>query len=85
MVDGGISSNRFVMQFIADLLEIEVVNIGIQDVSALGAGYLAGLKSGAYKDMSALTHLNGNQKVFSPMPGEKIKGYYKSWQQAVSA
>jgi len=34
MVDGGITSNGFVLQFIADLLERPVVNIGIPDVPA---------------------------------------------------
>ena len=48
-VDGGITSNNFVMQFLADLLSVKITNIGIEEVSALGAAYMAGLEFGIYK------------------------------------
>ena len=37
MVDGGITANKFVLQFLSDLLERKISNIGMADVSALGA------------------------------------------------
>ena len=39
-IDGGLTSNTFVVQFLADLLEKPVVSLGLQEVSALGAAYL---------------------------------------------
>ena len=51
MVDGGITSNQFVLQFLADLLQRTIVTIGIPDVSALGAAYMAGLKAGVYRSI----------------------------------
>ncbi len=42
--DGGITANKFIIQFIADLLNKKVATIGMPDVSALGAAFLAGLK-----------------------------------------
>ena len=47
MADGGITSNQFVIQFLADLLNKPVATIGMPDVSALGAAYLAGLQAGS--------------------------------------
>ena len=68
-VDGGITANPFVMQFLADLLDVEVVNVGIQEVSALGAAYLAGLQTGVFETLDCLSKLNQNETVFSPGPG----------------
>lgn len=65
-VDGGISANPFVMQFLADLLNVTVTNIGIEEVSALGAAYLAGLQAGIFKNLEDLAKLSPNRKIFSP-------------------
>ena len=46
MVNGGITSNTFVLQYIANLLSSPVVNHGMPDASALGAALLAGLGAG---------------------------------------
>lgn len=53
-IDGGISANTFVVQFLADLLDRMVTHIDIVDVSALGAGYLAGLEAGIYTSIEQL-------------------------------
>lgn len=53
-VDGGISKNRFIMQYMADLLDREIINIGIQDVSAFGAACLAGLQKGIFQGLDRL-------------------------------
>lgn len=79
MVDGGISSNHFIVQFLSDLLNKSVVNIGISDVSALGAAYLAGLQKQIYKDLDHLTRLNMEKKITKPSGNEKVKIWYKGW------
>lgn len=83
MVDGGITSNKFVIQFLADLLERKIVNIGIADVSALGAAYLAGLQAGVYKDLEQLKTLSSDKSVTLPQPDKKMKQNYSGWQNAV--
>lgn len=83
-VDGGITANQFVMQFLADLLETDVVNIGIPDVSALGAALLAGLQGGMFKDMDQLEQLNLAGDTYSPGPGAPTARLsYEGWQKAV--
>ena len=82
--DGGMTANTFVMQFIADILNTKVTNVGIGDVSALGAAYMAGIGCGLYKDVSDLEQLPGRQHDFVPGPEkDKVKKFYQGWQKAV--
>ncbi|NOT90243.1 FGGY family carbohydrate kinase [Ferruginibacter sp.] len=64
--DGGITTNEFVIQFLADLLQKNVATIGNPDVSALGAAYLAGLQSGVYLSIEQLQQLNKEKKYHQP-------------------
>ena len=81
MIDGGISTNNFITQFLADLLEKPVVNIDIPEVSALGAAYLAGLQQKIFKDIAHLSELNSEKKTLSPSHDERVKTWYQGWQQ----
>lgn len=81
-VDGGITANTFVMQFLADALNTGVVNIGIPDVSALGAGYLAGLQAGVFKDMDHLQSLPREAHTYQPgAKAASVLSAYRGWQQ----
>ncbi len=83
-VDGGITANRFIMQLLADLLQTNVVNIGLEEVSALGAAYLAGLQEGIFKDINQLANLNLGKRQFSPgANAESVLSFYEGWQKAV--
>lgn len=84
-IDGGITTNKFVVQFLADLLDRRVTNIEITDVSALGAGYLAGLNSKIYKSIDQLKTFN--QSSTSTLAGAdiaKVKVYYEGWKNALN-
>ncbi len=81
--DGGITSNKFVMQFMADLLNIQVVSIGMHDVSALGAAYLAGLRTKVYKDLDQLTQLNTSKNIFQPASNKNMERYYNEWKDRI--
>ena len=83
-VDGGITANRFVMQFLADLLSTNVVNIGMEEVSALGAAYMAGLQQGIFRDIDQLKNLSTGEKQFFPNPdADKTHVSYEGWREAV--
>lgn len=83
-VDGGITGNRFVMRFLADLLQVDVVNIGIPDVSALGAACLAGLQSGMFEDVDRLERLNMDRQAYSPGPeAQAAHTAYEGWKGAI--
>ena len=84
MADGGITSNRFIIQFLADLLNKPVATIGMPDVSALGAAYLAGLKIGVYESIDSLKQLNQNKTLYQPQNGlTHIDEYYAGWKKAI--
>jgi glycerol kinase len=81
-IDGGITSNKFVIQFLADLLERKVTNIEIADVSALGAAYLAGLNAGVYKSIDQLKTFNQNSKsTISKSNSINVKNGYEGWRR----
>ncbi|UCD51059.1 MAG: glycerol kinase GlpK [Phycisphaerales bacterium] len=83
-VDGGLTTNHFVMQFLADLLGTEVVNVGIPDVSALGAACLAGLQRGIFGDLDRLEQLNVDQQTYCPGAGmPTAQRDYEGWKRIV--
>jgi len=86
MIDGGITSNLFVVQLLADLLEKPVVNLGLAEISGLGAAYLAGLKSGIYESIDYLKGLNRDNLVaVEPnLHNKKVKAGYEGWQAAIA-
>ena len=84
MIDGGISSNKFIVQFLADLLNKPVVNIGIADVSALGAAYLAGLQQKIFNDLDHLQQLQTDNKITRPSNNDKVMQWYEGWQKVIN-
>ncbi|MBN8822630.1 MULTISPECIES: glycerol kinase GlpK [unclassified Spirosoma] len=86
MVHGGISANQFVVQFLADLLGKPVVNRDMPDVSALGAAYLAGLKTGLFKSLDHLQTLNAGKVSITPnVERSAVEKAYAGWQAALKA
>lgn len=45
-LDGGVSGNEFVSQMLADILNVTVKRSESEEISAMGAAFLAGLCSG---------------------------------------
>ncbi len=83
-VDGGPTRNRFLMQFQADILNRPVVRSDIEEVSALGSAFLAGLATGLWKDRGEIQSLREQGMLFSPeMGNEKIQTLYAGWKKAV--
>lgn len=85
-VDGGISKNGFIMQFLADLLAKEIVNIGIQDVSAWGAACLAGLQEGLFQGLDQLPQKALHEVRYHASDhhnGDGMQTRYEGWVEAV--
>lgn len=82
-VDGGASANNYLMQFQSDLLNVEVDRPKMIEVTAFGAAFLAGLKSGFW-NRKEISELRISDSVFSPNMGSKDRNSkYKGWLQAV--
>ncbi|MGA2643000.1 MAG: FGGY-family carbohydrate kinase, partial [Spirochaetia bacterium] len=84
-VDGGLTENGFVMQFLADLLPAAVVCNGVEDVSALGAAGLAGLEAGLYPDLEALARFtNAPRRFTAGIQSTGAKKCQVQWKKAVT-
>ncbi|MBD3373491.1 glycerol kinase GlpK [candidate division KSB1 bacterium] len=84
-VDGGITSNTFVMQFLTNVLGCPVVNIGVPDVSALGAGLTAGIGAGIYSSLDQIESLFQSKIEYQPdADHEGVQNYYREWQVQVA-
>jgi glycerol kinase len=83
-VDGGAAMNDFLMQFQADILGSEVERPEINETTALGAAYLAGLAVGFWKNKEELVKKWKKDKDFkSEMTEEKREKLYGGWKRAV--
>lgn len=84
-VDGGMSVNNLLMQIQADVLERPVVRSSIQETTALGAAFAAGLAVGFFADEQELRSRwsAGREWKANPDP-EQREALYRSWQKAVS-
>ena len=85
-VDGGMVVNNFLMQFQSDLLRVNVERPKIQETTALGAAYLAGLAVGYWKDKNDIAGNWQLDAAFTPsLAIEATEKLYLGWQKAVEA
>ncbi|OLQ78849.1 glycerol kinase [Photobacterium proteolyticum] len=83
-VDGGAVANNFLMQFQSDILATEVHRPVVTEVTALGAGYLAGLAVGFWGSIDELKDKAVLDRNFVPDGDEeKRERRYRGWKRAV--
>ena len=83
-VDGGATANNLMLQFQCDLLATRVHRPVVQETTALGAAYLAGLAVGYWKDLNDLRNNWALDREFTPrMPAETRERLYGDWKRAV--
>ena len=82
--DGGASANDLLLQLQADQLQIPVVRSAVQETTALGAAYLAGLAESVW---SSTDEVAGHWKAgaeFSPaVPASVADARHAGWLRAV--
>ena len=85
-VDGGAVKNNFIMQFQADIVDTSVERPEIQETTALGAAYLAGLAVDFWEDKKDIADGWKLEKEFNPEMSEETRTkLYKGWKKAVEA
>ena len=83
-VDGGASSNNFLMQFQSDVCNSPVERPECVETTAIGAAYLAGLAVGFWKDKNDVIANSKIERTFVPaMDDEKRNALIKGWNKAV--
>lgn len=82
-VDGGGSNNDFLLQFLADMLNHDVIRSKNSESTVMGAIYVAML-SLKLIDKEGILRLTSGQEVFCPkMADAEREKYYDGWQKAV--
>jgi len=84
-VDGGMVGNDWLLQFLADVLGIDVERPKMIESTVLGAACLAGLASGLVASTRALADLWQRDALFRPaMDADRREHLYAGWLEAVS-
>lgn len=82
-VDGGACINDFLMQFQSDILNAQVNRPITIESTALGAAYLAGIKTGFY-DIKSLKKNHKIDRTFQPTKDLKLaKNKIINWDKAI--
>ena len=83
-VDGGMAANDWLCQFLADILHAPVERPAGVETTALGAAFLAGLATGVWPDLAALSATWALERRFEPgMEEAERKAYVAGWRHAV--
>jgi glycerol kinase len=83
-VDGGAAANDLLMQFQADLLDVDVLRPEVLETTALGAARLAGLATGLWQSTDEITRAWQLERRFqSEMDAVERESLYSGWQRAV--
>ena len=84
-VDGGMTTNNLLMQFLADVLGSPVVRPMVGETVSLGAAYAAGLAVGVWSDTEALRRNWHRSAQWSPDAGRvaALDAAYPQWERAV--
>lgn len=85
-VDGGVVKNNFLMQFQTDILDVPVERPAINETTALGAAYLAGLAVGFWKSKEEISkYWDLDFKFEAKMDEKSREELYDGWKKAVKA
>lgn len=84
--DGGLVANKFVCQFLADMLGTTVDVPQVAETTALGAAYLAGLQSGVYDGLDDISNAWQCAHQYKPaIKAEEADRLYDGWKKAIGA
>ncbi|WP_447402741.1 glycerol kinase GlpK [Lysinibacillus sp. fkY74-1] len=85
-VDGGAVKNELLMQFQSDILQLHVELAKLNESTALGSAYLAGLATNFWPNQEVLSALRVNGQTYQPkMEKDQATAHYAGWQRAVEA
>jgi glycerol kinase len=84
-VDGGMTPNNLLMQFLADVLDVPVMRPIVAETVSLGAAYTAGLAVGFWPDTHSLRKNWHKAAEWLPsMDGAARERGYRKWKKAVA-
>ena len=83
-VDGGMIKNNWLSQFLADIISLKVLRPKVNETTALGAAFMAGLKIGVYKSLDDILRNWKIDRKFLPKINKLNRiNLLKGWEQAI--
>ena len=83
-VDGGMVKNNWFSQFLSDVLNIKVYRPQIDETTALGAAFMAGLQIGVFKSLNDISKKwKLNRKFIPKLKSSERINLLKGWSQAI--
>ena len=83
-VDGGMVKNNWFSQFLADVVDVKVLRPKVDETTALGAAFMAGLQIGVYKSLKDISKNWQVDRTFHPrMKSSNRKNLIKGWDKAI--
>ena len=83
-VDGGMVTNNWFSQFLSDIVNVGVLRPKVQETTALGAAFMAGLQIGVYKSLEDISKKWSLDKRFNPKMKKKSRYELLSgWSKAI--
>jgi len=83
-LDGGMAKNNVMMQFQADVLQVECSRPTVLETTAVGAAFFAGLGIGLWKDEKAIQEAWCIDRRFIPMmPSDAVVENITRWNEAI--
>ena len=84
-VDGGMVANNWLVQYLADTLNVAVDRPKVMETTALGAAYLAGYQAGIYSSLDEIASAWKCESTFLPkMDDNQRQALLSRWHKAVS-
>lgn len=85
-VDGGMTRNPWLLQFLSDISDTRVERPAVVETTALGAAYLAGLHIGRYASLEDIATQWRSDAAFEPsMDAERRSTLVAGWRRAVAS
>ena len=83
-IDGGMVKNNWFSQFLADIVNIKVLRPAVDETTALGAAFMAGLQIGIYKSLKDISKNWQVDRTFHPkMKLSNRKKLITGWDKAI--
>lgn len=84
-VDGGMAANHWTMQYLANILNVEIDKPKVTETTALGVAFLAGLQAGIYTSLDEIRSAWQRDKRFTPNMSEELRAEkLAGWKCAVA-
>jgi len=84
-VDGGPTGNAFLMQFVADILEANLMKNSVEELSALGAAFAGGMAVGFFAGREDIATLYKTDATYRhQMPAGQVRDLYDGWKAYVN-